>query len=69
MDGLLTKARVISDQAERTKLYEEAQELIAADAPLVVIDHETQIVAMKKNIKGFTLHPTGVFRFDKVTVE
>lgn len=69
VDQLLDQARKISDQKEREKLYVEAQKLIAADAPLVVIDHETQIVAMKKNIKGFTLHPTGVFRFDKVTVE
>ena len=69
VDELLVKARKISDQAARIPLYEEAQKLIAADAPFCVIDHETQIVAMKKNIKGFTLHPTGVFRFDKVTVE
>jgi peptide/nickel transport system substrate-binding protein len=40
-----------------------------ADSPLIVVDHETQVVAMKKNIKGFELHPTGVFRFGKVTIE
>ncbi|MGI6554691.1 MAG: ABC transporter substrate-binding protein [Bacillota bacterium] len=69
VDALLDEARKISDQEERTKLYEQAQKLIAEDTPYCVIDHETQIVAMKKNIKGFTLHPTGPFRFDKVTIE
>lgn len=69
VDELLVKARTISDQEERTELYVEAQKLIAADAPLVVVDHETQVVVMKNNIKGFQLHPTGVFRFGNVTVE
>jgi peptide/nickel transport system substrate-binding protein len=40
-----------------------------ADSPHVVVDHEFQIVAMKKNIEGFILHPTGVFRFRNVTVK
>ena len=47
--------------------YQEAQKLIAADSPVIVVDHETQIVAMSKKIQGFT-HPTGVFRFRKVTL-
>ena len=69
VDRLLAEARTISDHDRRVELYGEAQKLIAEDTPLIVVDHETQIVAMKKKIKGFELHPTGVFRFDKVTVE
>ncbi|HHW40280.1 MAG TPA: ABC transporter substrate-binding protein [Syntrophomonadaceae bacterium] len=69
VDQILRKARTLTDRAERTRLYQQAQKLIMADSPVVVVDHETQIVVMKKNIKGFKLHPTGVFRFDKVTVE
>lgn len=69
VDRLLNRARTSSDLEERTDLYVQAQKLIAADSPLIVVDHETQIVAMKKKIKGFELHPTGVFRFDTVTIE
>ncbi|MGB4182572.1 MAG: ABC transporter substrate-binding protein [Dethiobacteria bacterium] len=69
VDKLLKEARIISDQDKRVELYQQAQKLIMADSPLVVVDHETQIVAMKKKIKGFELHPTGVFRFDKVSIE
>ncbi len=69
VDKLLSEARVISDQNKRVELYQQAQKLIMADSPLIVVDHEIQIVAMKKNIEGFVLHPTGVFRFQKVKVE
>ncbi|NLA27061.1 MAG: ABC transporter substrate-binding protein [Firmicutes bacterium] len=69
VDKLLREARTISDHDRRVELYQEAQKLIAEDSPVIVVDHETQIVAMKKKIKGFELHPTGVFRFDKVSIE
>ncbi len=69
VDSLLLEARKITDPARRIELYEEAQQLIVEDSPLIVVDHETQIVAMKKKIQGFELHPTGVFRFDKVTIQ
>lgn len=68
-DELLRTARITSDQAERTRLYQEAQKIMMADSPHVVVDHESQIVAMKNNIEGFILHPTGVFRFHNVTVK
>ncbi|MBO8127368.1 MAG: ABC transporter substrate-binding protein [Firmicutes bacterium] len=69
VDRLLRQARVTSDVVKRTELYKKAQELIMADAPWVPIDHETQIVAMDERIQGFKLHPTGVFRFEKVTIK
>ena len=69
VDELLKEARTISDQDRRLELYQEAQKLITFDSPVIAVDHEIQIVAMKKTIKGFELHPTGVFRFDKVTIE
>ncbi|WP_233711178.1 ABC transporter substrate-binding protein [Lederbergia citrisecunda] len=69
VDELLDKARVIKDKAERTKIYEEVQELVMEDAPWIVVDHEKQIVVANSRIKDFKLHPTGVFRFSTVTVE
>lgn len=69
VDKLLNEARTISDHDRRVELYQEAQKLIVEDSPVIPVDHEIQIVVMKKRIKGFVLHPTGVFRFDKVTIE
>ena len=69
VDALLREARTTLDRAKRTELYVEAQKLISEDPPWMMIDHETQIVVMDKKIKGFKLHPTGPFRFEKVWIE
>jgi len=69
VDKLLAEARVTLDKAKRTELYVQAQKLIAEDPPWMMIDHESQIVAMSSKIKNFKLHPTGPFRFDQVWIE
>ena len=69
VNKLLAEARVTLDKAQRTELYVQAQKLIAEDPPWMVIDHESQIVAMSNKIKNFKLHPTGPFRFDEVWIE
>ena len=69
VDRLLNEARIILDHDRRVELYQEAQKLITADSPVIPVAHEIQIVVMNKKIKGFELHPTGVFRFDKVRIE
>lgn len=69
VDKLLAEARVTLDKAKRTELYVQAQKLIAEDPPWMMIDHESQIVAMSNKIKNFKLHPTGPFRFDQVWIE
>ncbi|WP_166241998.1 ABC transporter substrate-binding protein [Paenibacillus turpanensis] len=69
VDELLAKARTTKDKGERTKMYEEAQKLIMADAPWIVVDHEKQIIATSARLKNFKLHPTGVFRFANAAVD
>ncbi len=68
VDALLREARRINDRAQRERLYQQALKLLVEDAPWAWVDHETQIVAMKNFIRGFKLHPTGVFRFHNVTL-
>ncbi|MCL1855899.1 MAG: ABC transporter substrate-binding protein [Clostridia bacterium] len=65
-DNILIKARTTSDLAKRTALYAEAQKMLMTEVPHLVVDHETQIVVMDRNITGFTLHPRALFRFHKV---
>ncbi|MNS06517.1 Heme-binding protein A precursor [compost metagenome] len=62
---LLLKARRVSDPAERTRLYEEAQVAIHRDAPWVPLFHAKQMAAARANVRGFTLHPTGKAQFDR----
>jgi dipeptide transport system substrate-binding protein len=65
-DDLVTKAKEASDQAERTKLYEQAQVVFKKQAPWATLDHSLAIVPMRKNVEGFVQSPLGDFRFDNV---
>ncbi len=69
LHDILIKAQQSSDEAERTKLYEDAQEIIHNDAPWVPLVHSTPPLVGKKNIKGFNPHPTGSDKFTEVHFE
>lgn len=65
---LITKARETSDEAERTKLYEQAQVVFKDQAPWDTIAHSTQYVPMRKDVTGFTMSPLGDFTFERVDI-
>ena len=65
---LLAKAKVSSDVAERTKLYEQAQVIFKDQAPWFTIAHSTQYVPMRKNVTGFAMSPLGDFSFSEVDI-
>jgi len=69
IDELLIEAQKSTDESEREQLYKEVQALLMEAAPWVPIDHQTQIAIMDPAIQDFTLHPTGVFRFETVTLK
>ncbi|MEK3989002.1 ABC transporter substrate-binding protein [Robertmurraya sp. FSL R5-0851] len=56
---LLVAAQSTADQAEREKLYKEAQVLIKEDAPWIPLVHSQPALAGKANLTGFLPHPTG----------
>lgn len=68
-DDILQKARTISDQSERTVLYEKAQEIFKEQAPWLIIDHSTVFVPMSKKVIGFKIYPVAGYRFDQVDVK
>jgi dipeptide transport system substrate-binding protein len=65
-DKLVVQAKTTSDQAERTKLYEEAQAVFKREAPWATIDHSLSVVPMRKEVQGFVQSPLGDFAFDGV---
>ncbi len=65
---LVKKAKVTSDQAERTKLYEEAQVVFKREAPWATLDHSLSIVPMRKEVSGFVQSPLGDFTFENVDI-
>jgi peptide/nickel transport system substrate-binding protein len=67
-DELLTQARLVTDQAERAKLYREAQKILVEDAPWIFVDHEIQISASSKRVQGFKLHPSFDLRVETISL-
>lgn len=65
-DALLEKAKQSSDQAERTKLYEEAQVVFKREAPWATIAHSVVFVPMSTKVQNFKMDPLGYIRFDGV---
>jgi dipeptide transport system substrate-binding protein len=67
-DALIKKARTVSDQAERTKLYEQAQVIFKEQAPWATLAHSKVFMPMQKTVTGFVMDPLGIHRFDGVDI-
>ena len=65
---LLVKARSTVDEAERDKLYKEAQVLIKEDAPWIPLVHSNPVLAGSSKVKNFVAHPTGSDWMDEVEI-
>ena len=52
-DKLVSAAKVTADQAERTKLYEEAQVVFKREAPWATLDHSLVVMPMSKKVTGY----------------
>lgn len=58
-DELVTKAKTITDQAEREKLYRQAQVIFKEQAPWFTIAHAVQLKPIRKEVIDFKLSPFG----------
>ena len=58
-DALLEKAVGLSDQAERAKLYQQAQVIMHEEAPFFLIAHSVTFQPMRKEVTGFVMSPIG----------
>jgi len=58
-DDLLKQAKVVSDQAERTKLYEQAQVVFKEQAPWATIAHSVVYKAVRQEVQDFKIDPFG----------
>ncbi len=62
-EDLVKKAKVVSNPAERTKLYEKAQVIFKEQAPWFTIAHAVQIKPIRKEVVDFKLSPFGRHTF------
>jgi len=63
MDKLLEEAQIKLSKEERTKLYEDAQRLLAEDVPLIPLFQGKLYIITQTNVKGVTLDPTMMLRY------
>ncbi|TCO82010.1 dipeptide transport system substrate-binding protein [Plasticicumulans lactativorans] len=66
---LITKARMVSDVAERTKLYEQAQVVFKEQAPWITIAHSVVYQPVRKEVVDFRIHPFGLNLFYGVDIK
>ncbi|MBB3769870.1 dipeptide transport system substrate-binding protein [Angulomicrobium tetraedrale] len=62
-DDLITKAKTISDVAERTKLYEQAQVIVKEEAPWFTIAHSVVYEPTRKEVVDYKVSPLGRHEF------
>ena len=66
VNDLLAQAQVISDQAERAKIYHQAEQIIVDEAPWVFLGYQKHQVVTRANITDFQLQPTYIYYFSAV---
>ncbi|WP_394755731.1 ABC transporter substrate-binding protein [Rhodoferax sp.] len=68
-EDLISKAKVESNQAERSKLYEKAQVIFKEQAPWFTIAHAVQIKPVRKEVIDFKLSPFARHTFYGVDIK
>ena len=68
-DDRLVKARTLSDTAERTKLYEEMQVIMKAEAPDMTIAHSVVYEPVRAEVVDWKISPFGRHEFYGVALK
>ena len=68
-EDLISKAKTVSSQPERAKLYEKAQVIFKEQAPWFTIAHSVQLKPVRKEVIDFKLSPFGRHTFYGVDIK
>ena len=68
-EDLISKAKTVSSQPERAKLYEKAQLIFKEQAPWFTIAHSVQLKPVRKEVIDFKLSPFGRHTFYGVDIK
>ncbi len=68
-EALVGKAVTLTDQAERAKLYEQAQVVMREEQPFYQIAHSVAFQPMRKNVTGYVMRPFSRHIFDQVDLQ
>lgn len=61
LDALLAKGRTTFEPAERKKIYDAVQEIIAADTAMIPVFHVAQVNVARAGLTGYAVHPTETY--------
>jgi peptide/nickel transport system substrate-binding protein len=64
VDDLIRRAISLSDVAERTRLYQKAQQIAVEAAPYILLSQKNYEVAMRSNVHGYIYNPLLLQVFD-----
>lgn len=62
-DAILDRARVVSNQAERKAIYQEAEAFLADQVPMLSLAHAKRVALTRNNIQNMQLTPFGGISF------
>ena len=68
MDELIEKAKTLLDPAERKKVYDEIQDILAEDCPIIPlwVPVYEYVVVYWKDVEGVNLTPEGIMWFNQL---
>ncbi len=61
IDRLVAEGQKVLSNKDRRKIYSKVQKIAAEELPYINLWHPKNVVAMRKNVKGFVLFPDGDF--------
>jgi len=67
-EDLVIKAAQTPKQADRAKLYEQAQVVFKEEAPWITLAHSIRFDPLRKEVKGYKMDATAHHYFDKVEI-
>ena len=66
VDELLEAGRQEMDDEKRLDIYKELQETIIEDAPMIFLDYQVYLTAVRNNVEGFRIDSGGIYHLEKV---
>jgi len=65
---LITRAAQTPKQADRAKLYEQAQVIFKDEAPWITVAHSVRFDPVRKEVKGYQMDATAHHYFDRTEI-
>lgn len=69
VDALLEEARKEIDETKRQELYDEVQEILVDDAPMMYVHHQAYLSGVSNSVKNYWIDASGYYQLHDVVIE